>query len=74
MLTCEFHSANPSWCRVVSTPNFMPADTAASAHWFGSSCVGLNIVMSRFGVAHDPVYVRMPKCRNIPNRRSTNDR
>ena len=74
VLTWLSQSAKPSWWRVVSTPNFMWAATAASAHWFGSSAVGLNCVMSRFGVAQVPVYVRIPKWRNIPKRSSLNAR
>ena len=65
------HSAKPSWCRVVSTPYFIFAATAASAHWPGSRLVGLNSLMSRFGFDHEPVYVRMPKWMNMPKRRST---
>ena len=49
------HSAKPSWWRVVSTPYFILAATAASPHCPGSSPVGLNCVMSRFGFDHDPV-------------------
>ena len=69
------HSANPSWWRVVSTPNFAPAALAAWAHWRGFSVVpGLKSLMGRFPSAHAPVYVRIPKWWNMPNCIARNER
>ena len=64
------HSAKPSWCRVVSTPYFIFAATAASAHWPGLRLTGLNMLIGRFACDQLPVYVRMPKWMNMPKRRS----
>ena len=42
------HSAKPSWWRVVRTPYFIFAATAASAHWPGLRLTGLNMLIGRF--------------------------